>query len=126
MIAGQVRVVPTQVLGELFLVLVRKKRLSASDARAAILFWRDACDVQETSVVTLASAMDLVVAHKLQFWDAVIIATAAEAGADYLLSEDMHPGFSWRGVSLLNPLDEAGFSKLSALVGHGIGDPGTS
>jgi predicted nucleic acid-binding protein len=116
LIARQTKVIPVQVLGELFLVLMRKKLLSPFDGRVAVLRWRAACQVPETSAETLASAMDLVVAHRLQFWDAVIISAAAEARADYLLSEDMQHGFSWRGLTILNPLSDAGHSELSALV----------
>lgn len=116
MIVHETRIVPAQVLGELFLVLMRKKGLPPAQARAAVLFWRAACSVQTTSADTLISAMDMVVAHRLQLWDAVIISAAAEARANYLLSEDMQHGFSWRGVTLLNPLTEAGHAELSALV----------
>jgi len=33
-------------------------------------------------------------------------AAAAEAGARLLLTEDLHAGFSWRAVCLVNPLIE--------------------
>ncbi len=42
-------VVPIQVLGELFNVLVRKAGKSRSDARDALLSWRDTFSVVETS-----------------------------------------------------------------------------
>ena len=50
--------------------------------------------------------MDLSVAHQLASWDALVLNVAAEAGARLLLTEDLNPGFSWRGVRVINPLVE--------------------
>jgi predicted nucleic acid-binding protein len=33
----------------------------------------------------------------------LILAVTAEAGCRVLLSEDMHEGFTWRGVTVVNP-----------------------
>lgn len=41
-------VIPVQVLGELFNVLVRKAGKSRTDARTTLLEWRDAFSVVET------------------------------------------------------------------------------
>jgi len=49
------------------------------------------------------AALDLNVDHKLQIWDALILAVAAEQHCRILLTEDMHAGFTWRGVTLVNP-----------------------
>jgi predicted nucleic acid-binding protein len=47
--------------------------------------------------------MDLMLDHGLAVWDAIILATAAEAGCRVLLSEDMQDGFTWGGVTIVNP-----------------------
>lgn len=95
--------VPVQALGELFLVLVRKKGIPANEARMAAYRWRDTYRVQDTSSAVFSSAVDLVVTHRLQVWDAIIVAAAAEAGARVVLSEDMQHGFVWRDVTVVNP-----------------------
>jgi predicted nucleic acid-binding protein len=41
--------------------------------------------------------------HRLAFYDAVIVASAIEAGCDILYSEDMQHGRSIGGLSLVNP-----------------------
>ena len=38
-----------------------------------------------------------------QVFDAMILATAADANCDFLLSEDMHSGFVWQGCRVMNP-----------------------
>ena len=50
--------------------------------------------------------MDLCVAHQLASWDALVLNVAAEGGARLLLTEDLNPGFSWRGVQVVNPLKQ--------------------
>jgi predicted nucleic acid-binding protein len=66
-------VLPVQTLGELFQVLVRKAGRSTADARSAILSWRDAFALVETSPGAVLAATDLVVNHQLGLWNAVIL-----------------------------------------------------
>ncbi len=110
-------IVPAQVLGEVFRVLTRKARRTAGAARAAVLDWRDAYLVQDTTAAVLASAMDLAADHAFDIWDAVIVAAAAEAGCRVLLSEDMHDGFTWRGLTVVDPFREANAPLLNLLRG---------
>jgi predicted nucleic acid-binding protein len=104
-IAAEDLLIPVQVLAELFAVLTRKARLPATEARAAVLGWLDACEVIDTRASTLVDAMELVTSHKLSPWDAVILAAAAGADCRFLLSEDMQAGFTWRGVTIRNPFE---------------------
>jgi len=94
---------PVQVLGELFRVLVRKTRYSPREARDAILGWQDTFALIETSSSVLNAAADLAADHGLSIWDAVILSAAAAAGCRLLLSEDLHEGFTWNGVTVTNP-----------------------
>src|SRR5580704_7638390 len=61
-------VVPVQTLGELFHVLVRKAGRTPAKARAAILTWRDAFPVMETSGAIMVAAVDLATNHRLSIW----------------------------------------------------------
>ena len=49
------------------------------------------------------SARSLAQDHQLSFYDALIVATAIEAGCDTLFSEDMQHGRSIGGLSIVNP-----------------------
>src|SRR5436190_647816 len=73
-------VIPVQVLGELFNVLVRKGGSQRDKARAAILDWRDSFPLIETSAAVVFAAADLATDHRLSIWDAVILAAAAAGG----------------------------------------------
>lgn len=99
-------VIPLQCLGELFRVLTGKAGRSALQAQEAVLSWMDAFPVLDSTPAAWRGAMDLCVAHQLASWDALVLNVAAEAGARLLLTEDLNPGFSWRGVRVVNPLVE--------------------
>ncbi|MFC0220453.1 PIN domain-containing protein [Pseudochelatococcus lubricantis] len=109
-------VIPVQVLGELFNVLVRKAGRPRVAARSALLGWRDAFPVMETSVVAMQKAFDLAADHQFGIWDAVILAVASDAGCRLLLSEDMQDGFTWGGVTVVNPFPVERSPLLDALL----------
>ncbi|MCK4603842.1 MAG: PIN domain-containing protein [Deltaproteobacteria bacterium] len=94
---------PAQTLGELYRVLTGKVRRNPGKSRKAILSWADSYDVADSSWTAFQSALDLGVDHGLQIWDALILAVAAEHSCRLLLSEDLQHGFTWRGVSVVNP-----------------------
>jgi predicted nucleic acid-binding protein len=109
-------VLPVQVLGELFHVLIRKAGRPSANARAAILSWRNAFALIETSAEIMLAASDLAVNNQFGIWDAVIVCAAAEADCRILLSEDMQDGFIWKGVTIINPFARARHPLLEALV----------
>lgn len=111
-------VIPTQVLGELFSVLVRKAGRSRDSARAALLSWRDAFSTIATEPSTMLLAADLAADHRLGIWDSVILASASHAGCRFLLSEGMQDGFTWGGVTIVNPFASTDSPMLEALLGE--------
>lgn len=110
-------VIPLQCLGELFRVLTGKAGRPAPQAQEAVLGWMDAYPVLDSNAAAWRGAMDLCVAHQLASWDALVLNVAAEGGARLLLTEDLHPGFSWRGVRVVNPLVEPIDPLLRQLLG---------
>lgn len=107
---------PVQALGELFSVLVRKAKRSREDASAAVLSWGDAFPLIESSGDVLLAATDLTHSHQLGIWDALVLASAADARCRLLLSEDLQDGFTWSGVTVVNPFRPDPHPLLSALV----------
>ncbi|MFC4595878.1 PIN domain-containing protein [Sphingobium tyrosinilyticum] len=106
---------PAQTLGELFVVL-RRGGASADEARAVLIEFAQAFGSSASEPKTILAAADLVVDHKLQFWDALILTAAADAGCTLLLSEDMQDGFVTRGLTVVNPLRDSLNTKLAALL----------
>jgi predicted nucleic acid-binding protein len=54
-----------------------------------------------------AVARALAEEHRLSFYDALIVASAIEAGCDILYSEDMQHGRTIGGLSIINPFLES-------------------
>ena len=115
--AGSV-VLPAQVLGELFNVLVLKAKRPATSARTAMLTWHDAYPLSETSAAVMINAVDLAADHHLRTWDSVILSATAEADCRLLLSEDLQEGFTWHGVTVTNPFADRRHALLDVLLGE--------
>lgn len=109
-------VAPAQTLGELFVVM-RRSGASPEDARTILMAFAEAFGTAATEARTALAATDLTIDHKLQFWDALIVTAAADAGCSLLLSEDMQDGFVTRGMTISNPFAEPPHPKLASLLG---------
>jgi predicted nucleic acid-binding protein len=109
-------ILPVQTLGELFNVLVRKGRRSRNAARDAVIKWRDGFPIIESSAPIMLAAADLATDHQLTIWDSVILSAAAHSGCRLLLSEDLRDGFTWQGVTAINPFASSRHPLLQALV----------
>lgn len=94
---------PAQVLGELFRVLTGKAGCTPDAARSRVLQWADSFEIGDSMWSAFQSAFDLTADHGLTVWDALILAVTAENRCRMLLTEDMQHGFTWRGVTVVNP-----------------------
>jgi predicted nucleic acid-binding protein len=108
-------VVPSQALGEAYNVMHRYG-YNREMCRTIIIRWEATFETVGSGSTTFLAALDLAVDHKLQFWDALIVNAAADAGCTMLLSEDMQSGFEWRGVRVVNPFADQPDRKLARLL----------
>ena len=109
-------VIAVQALAELHNVLVSRRRLSPRNASAVVSSWINRADIIPSSEATIAAALDLAADHGLQIFDALILAAAAEARCDLLLSEDLQDGFAWRGLVVTNPFGGKPDPRLARLL----------
>ena len=58
----------------------------------------------DTTVTTVVRATDIAEMAQISFWDALIIASAEQAGAALLYSEDLNDSQSIAGIKITNPL----------------------
>jgi predicted nucleic acid-binding protein len=96
-------ILPAQVLGEFVRVGVFKQRRPIVEVRRRLLQWIDGYSVIATTPQIVTQAVDLIETRSIGLWDAIVVASAAEAGCRILLSEDMQAGFSWAGVTIVDP-----------------------
>ena len=113
---GHMVVVPAQTLGELHRVLVGKAGRAPAEAKAAILSWADAFDVADSTFEAMRAALDLATDHRMPIWDALILSVAADQQCRLLLSEDFQHGFTWRGVTVVNPFQTPQHALLAAAL----------
>lgn len=113
---GSEVVLPAQTLGELSRVLTAKAKRTPSQAREAVLAWADSFEVADSTWFAFQAAFDLTVDHQLPMWDALILAVAAENHCRLLLSEDFQSGFTWRGVTVVNPFAAQQSPLLTGLL----------
>ena len=109
-------VIPMQCLGELFRVMTGKARRDVASARTVIMRWATAYETVGSSRAAFHSAVDMATNHSVQSWDALILAVAAEQQCQLLISEDMQHGFTWCGVTIVNPFLEPKHPLLQALL----------
>ncbi|MBI5178469.1 MAG: PIN domain-containing protein [Nitrospinae bacterium] len=100
-------VVSIQVLQEFFVTATRKmgKPMDAKTAKTIVgdlLKWKTVTPSGET----LLDAIDICGKHQCSFWDAMIISSALEGGAEKILTEDFTHGQKIRGLQLENPFRE--------------------
>jgi predicted nucleic acid-binding protein len=92
-----------QVLQEFYVNITRKiaKPLSKRAAREIVADFSTWC--VETTAAEVATAFRIEDEAKISFWDALILASAAKAGAEVLLSEDLSAGQKVAGIRIQNP-----------------------
>jgi predicted nucleic acid-binding protein len=112
--------VPAQAIAELFSVLVRKGRRPAAKARSAVTSWTTILNLVPTSAEIIAQALQIAEGHSLQIFDAIILAAAADAQCHLLLSEDLQHGFTWGGVTVVNPFLSTPHPMLTAALRDSI------
>ena len=112
---GDAIVIPAQALGELFHVLVRKAGKTRKQARDALLNWADTFSVMDTSLEIVQVGADLAADHRLGIWDAIILSASSRAGCRLLISEDLQAGFTWGGVTVVDPFAKPRHALLGAL-----------
>ena len=92
-----------QTLAEFASVAIRKARISVEDIQKTIDAWRAVLPIQVADQGDLSDALEIVKAHHLSFWDAMLWASAQRAGVRHLITEDMQDGLVLQAVTFVNP-----------------------
>jgi len=107
-----------QSLGEFFHAVTRKAIAPKHAAARQVHDWMGAFPTVGAGATAVATAVDLAAAGRFSFWDALLVATASDAGCTLVLSEDMHDGVRFDKLTVRNPF--AG-SDLAADIRTSIG-----
>ncbi len=97
-------VISVQVLNEFAAVLRRKFGLEWAVIADSLADVRTALDpVRPIGVEIHTSAVALARSHGFSFYDALIVASALDAGCETLLTEDLQAGRRVNGLTIVNP-----------------------
>jgi predicted nucleic acid-binding protein len=107
-IIGDGGVISVQVLNELTNVARRKMRMAWPDTRAFLSMLRSLLTVQPITIETHETGLALAERYNLSTYDAMIAASALQAGCDTIWSEDMQHGMELtEGLRIINPFRAA-------------------
>ena len=107
--------VSTQVLQEFYVTVTRKLRqpMSRPAAREVVTTYR-AWPVHRPEVDDLVEASELEEAHRLSFWDALVVVSARRSGARVLLTEDLQESRRFDGLLVVSPFGNTPSAGYSA------------
>lgn len=82
-------IVSTQILGEVYHVLTRKRIFTKEEAKNIIIELSSSFLVAEIDTIKVLQALDINSKYQYSYWDSLIIATALNQNCSIIYSEDM-------------------------------------
>jgi len=95
-----------QVLHEFYTNAVRKINVPVDAARSLVRSY-EIWNPEQPSIAALERAWQWCDVAQVNFWDALIVASAEQAGCRWLLSEDFQPGRQFAGITVVNPFERS-------------------
>jgi len=109
-----------QSVSEFYAAITRKGVITPSRAAAIASDWLNAFPTVPPSASAVRAALTSAAAGHASYWDALLVATAAEAGCTAILTEDLADGTTLHGVRVINPFVGAELpAALEALLAAG-------
>lgn len=105
-----------QVCGELYAALTRRLRRAPWEAGQAARNAMASFDNFSASRTAVERALAEAMAGRFSYWDALLLASAQEAGCAVLFSEDMADGATLGTVEVVNPFGPGGLSERALAV----------
>jgi predicted nucleic acid-binding protein len=94
-----------QVLQEFYVNATRKLATAMAQMSAREVVSSYGAWVREaTTADTVTRAIDVATLAQISFWDALIVASAEQAEATHIYSEDLSAGQAIAGIKIINPL----------------------
>ena len=102
-LVGSGGVISVQVLNEFASVATRKLRMQIPEVREVLRTVQKICEVRPLSVETHERGLDVADRYQLSVYDAMIVASALEAGCKILYTEDLQDGMALVSLTIRNP-----------------------
>lgn len=101
-------VISTQVIKEFYIVATKKLKADSIIVKNIIHDFHN-MEIVNNDLDLIEQAIDISVISQLSFWDSLIIAAAEKANCEFIFSEDLNDGQTYRGVMVMNPLGKEDF-----------------
>jgi predicted nucleic acid-binding protein len=101
-------VISTQVIQEFYVVASSKLKADSIAVKNIIHNFHN-MEIVNNDLELIEEAIDISILSQLSFWDSLIIAAAEKANCEYVFSEDLNSGQSYRGIKVLNPFLQNAF-----------------
>jgi len=97
-----------QAVSEFYAVVTRKGIVQPPDAAAQAADWLDLFPCAAASEAAVRTALADAAVGRASYWDALLVATAGEAGCRVILTEDLADGADLGGIRIRNPFSPSG------------------
>jgi predicted nucleic acid-binding protein len=98
-------IVSVQVLNEFASVATRKLHMHIPEVREILRTVRRLCTVHALSVESHDQGLEVADRYQLSVFDAMIVASAHQAGCKSLYTEDLQDGMAILGLTIRNPFN---------------------
>ena len=102
-----------QSVSEFYAVVTRKGMMRSAEAVRVAEAMIELFQTAAVSKGSVRSALSLAASGSASYWDALLLAAAAEAGCSAILSEDLADGATLVGIRIINPFAGAALSAAA-------------
>jgi predicted nucleic acid-binding protein len=105
-----------QALSEFYVAVTRKGMAPKAEAAAQVEDWLVLFPILSPGPAAVRAALAQAQRGQASYWDALLVATAAEGGCAVVLSEDMADGGRLGAARIVDPFAETGLSAAAQAV----------
>ena len=94
--------ISTQVLGEFCNTMLRKSLRAKEEIDGMLDYFRELLEIDVT-IDLVRHALAVKEEYGIQFYDALIVSAAEKIGCHEIVTEDLNPNQTYRGMAVVNP-----------------------
>jgi predicted nucleic acid-binding protein len=102
-----------QSISEFYAAVTRKRLISPTEAADQTRDWIEMFRTAPASASAISAALTSASSGIASYWDALLVATAAEAGCGTIMTEDLRDGGHLHGVRIVNPFAGAALTPAA-------------
>ena len=96
--------ISTQVLSEFCNTMLRKSLRTREEIDGMLDYFRELLEIDVT-IDLVRHALAVKEEYGIQYYDALIVATAEKLGCHEIVTEDLNPDQTYRGMAIVNPFN---------------------